>query len=82
MTREPARVQTKPRINLTEALQGLNVGETIRFPLGTNYGSLRTLATVNHIRVQLRSLDSGEIEVTRRPDKRTLSEPKGELYDL
>jgi hypothetical protein len=60
------RVPTRTKVNITEALRSLRVGDTIRFPVGTNYGSVRTLATVHGIKVHLRMLDSGEIEVTRR----------------
>jgi hypothetical protein len=60
------RVPTRPRVNITEVLRDLRVGDTVRFPAGTNYGSVRTLATVHGMKVHLRMLDSGEIEVTRR----------------
>jgi hypothetical protein len=63
---DPIPVPTRPRINVTDALRKLLVGDTLRFPLGTNYGSIRTLATSLGIKINLRQLDSGEIEVTRR----------------
>jgi hypothetical protein len=62
----PISVKTRPQINLTEALRRLRVGDSLRFPLGTNYGSIRTLATSLRIKVIMRQLDTGEIEVTRR----------------
>lgn len=66
MTQDPVRVPTRARPNITETLKELRVGDTVRFAVGTNYGSIRTLATVHNIRIIMRMLDSGEIEVTRR----------------
>jgi hypothetical protein len=62
----PVPVKTQARMNLTEALRSMKVADTLRFPLGTNYGSIRTLATSLRIKVIMRQLDTGEIEVTRR----------------
>lgn len=66
MTSEPIPVPTRTRVSLTLALKNLKVGDTVRFPVGANYGSIRTLSTVHGIKVHIKMLDSGEIEVTRR----------------
>lgn len=63
---DPVSVPTRPKLNVTQSLRALRVGDTLRFPLGTNYGSIRTLATSLGMKIHLRALDTGEIEVTRR----------------
>jgi hypothetical protein len=67
MTKDPVKVPTRPlRPNMTETLRELKVGDTYRYPIGTNYGSIRTIATGIGIKIILRQLDNGDIEVTRR----------------
>jgi hypothetical protein len=60
------KVATKPEINITETLREMRVGDTLRFPVGINYGSVRTLATELGIRIRMRHQVGGELEVTRR----------------
>lgn len=63
---EPVRVETNWRPNLTQTLKDMRVGDTLRFAPGTNYGSLRTIATSVGIKIIVRALHDGQIEVTRK----------------
>lgn len=79
---QPQRVVTRERVNLTQTLCKLAVGESIVFRQPINHGSIRTIAASHQIRIALRTLDDGSIEITRRPDKIQAKQQTKKLYDL
>jgi hypothetical protein len=60
---EPVPVPTK-RV-LKPWLEMLKVGDTYRFPIATNIGSLRVAATKLAIKIACKLQDDGSVKVTR-----------------